>query len=58
MKQQEEQIDDAKGQGVEFITLSQADRQQLIKQSEPVYQKWGEKIGADYLKKVRETLGQ
>lgn len=58
MKQQDEQIDAAKEQGVEFITLSQADRQQLIEQSEPVYQKWGEKIGVDYLKKVRETLAQ
>ncbi|BCA81150.1 TRAP transporter substrate-binding protein [Desulfuromonas sp. AOP6] len=58
LKQQDEQIAAAQKQGIEFITLSQADRQKLVEKSEPVYQKWGEKIGADYLKKVRETLAQ
>ncbi|WP_027390623.1 TRAP transporter substrate-binding protein [Chrysiogenes arsenatis] len=54
--QHEKQIEDAKAKGVEFISLSDADRQTLIDLAAPVYQAWGEKIGAEYLQKVRATL--
>jgi hypothetical protein len=30
----------------------------LIKMAEPVYKDWGQKIGPDYLNKVRNTLGK
>jgi len=57
-KQQAEQIAAAKTAGVEFIPLAAADREQLIKMAEPVYKDWGQKIGPDYLNKVRTTLGK
>jgi hypothetical protein len=41
---------------VEFFQLSDADKAQLIKESQPVYDSWGAKIGLDYLNKVRTTL--
>jgi len=57
-KQQAEQIAAAKAAGVEFIPLPAADREELIKRSEPVYKEWSQKIGADYFNKVRSTLGK
>ncbi|WP_305045182.1 TRAP transporter substrate-binding protein [Geoalkalibacter sp.] len=56
-RQQEEQIEAAKANGVTFYPLADEDREQLIKQAEPVLAKWGERIGADYLQTVRDTLG-
>ncbi len=56
-KQHEEQVAAAKASGVEFIPLSAEDKQKLVELAAPVYQKWGDKIGADYLQKVRSTLG-
>ena len=55
-QQQAEQIAAAKSDGVEFVRLSDADRAELIKKAEPVYNKWGKEIGADYLKLVRTGL--
>ena len=57
-KQHDEQVVKAKEKGVTFYRLSDADLKTLATQSEPVYQAWGEKIGADYLAKVRKTLAQ
>jgi TRAP-type C4-dicarboxylate transport system substrate-binding protein len=57
-KQQAEQIAAAKAAGVEFIPLAAADRELLIKKAAPVYKEWGQKIGSDYLNKVRTTLGK
>ena len=56
--QQESQIAAAKAKGIEFFALSEDDRRQLIELNASVYQKWGKKVGADYLKKVRTVLGQ
>ena len=56
-QQQADQIAAAKAAGVEFIPLSKADRAELIKEAAPVYQEWGQKIGMDYLNKVRTELG-
>ncbi|BCR03264.1 C4-dicarboxylate-binding periplasmic protein DctP [Desulfuromonas versatilis] len=56
-KQHDEQVAKAKENGVEFIPLADADRKQLIEMAAPVYKTWGDKIGADYLQKVRSTLG-
>ena len=50
------QIAKAKEAGVEFIQLSDADKASLVKMAAPVYASWGEKIGMDYLNKVRATL--
>ncbi len=54
--QHDEQIAKAKEAGVEFISLSAADKAQLIEDAKPVYASWGEKIGMDYLNTVRSTL--
>jgi TRAP-type C4-dicarboxylate transport system substrate-binding protein len=55
-KQHDTQVAKAKEAGVEFIQLSDADINELKKKAEPVLKKWGEKIGPDYLAKVRQTL--
>jgi TRAP-type C4-dicarboxylate transport system substrate-binding protein len=36
--------------------VSDADKATLVKMAEPAYASWGEKIGLDYLNKVRATL--
>jgi TRAP-type C4-dicarboxylate transport system substrate-binding protein len=55
-EQHDAQIAKAKEAGVEFIQLSDADKASLVKMAAPVYASWGEKIGLDYLNKVRSTL--
>jgi TRAP-type C4-dicarboxylate transport system substrate-binding protein len=55
--QHEEQIAAAKAKGVEFFVLSEDDKAALVKLTAPVYETWGQKIGADYLARVRSTLG-
>lgn len=55
-QQQRDQIAAAKANGVEFFELPAAEKAKLVKLAEPVVQKWGEKIGLDYLNKVRKTL--
>ena len=55
-QQQAEQVAAAKGDGVEFVRLSVADRDLLINRAAPIYAKWGKEIGADYLKTVRNEL--
>ena len=57
-KQHDDQMAKAKEKGVTFYRLSDADLKTLATQSEPVYQAWGEKIGADYLARVRKQLAQ
>jgi hypothetical protein len=42
---------------VTFFQLSAADKATLIEKAKPVYATWGEKIGIDYMTKVRTTLG-
>ena len=56
-KQHDVQIANAKEAGVEFFQLSAADKATLVQQAQPVYSDWGQKIGTDYLAKVRTTLG-
>ncbi len=56
--QQRAQIDAARSAGVEFIELSAADRQILADRVAPVLEKWGERIGADYLELVRTAVAQ
>jgi len=57
-QQQVDQIAKAKEAGVEFIPLTDADKEQLVQLAAPVYEKWGEKIGKDYFDKVRSKLGK
>lgn len=56
-KQHDEQIVKAKEAGVQFYQLSADELGVLKKEAEPVLEKWGQKIGADYLAKVRAKLG-
>ena len=56
-KQHDTQVAAAKEAGVEFIELPEAEMDELKKLAEPVLEKWGEKIGPDYLATVREKLG-
>lgn len=55
-KQQVEQIEAAKANGVTFYNLPLEEKAQLIDLAKPVYDKWGERIGADYLRNVRDIL--
>lgn len=55
-KQQLDQIAAAKANGIIFNDLSAAEKARLVVLAEPVVQKWGEKIGIDYMNKVRATL--
>lgn len=54
--QQEAQILAASENGVAFHALSEQDKARLVEQARPVYDKWGEKIGLDYLQKVQAGL--
>ena len=56
-KQYDVQVAKAKEAGVQFYQLSDAEITQLKKLAEPVLDKWGQKIGPDYLAKVRAKLG-
>jgi len=56
-QQQEAEIAEAAGKGVQFLSLAPAERSQLIELSAPVYEKWGPKVGIDYLRRVRAALG-
>ncbi|MDO3378419.1 TRAP transporter substrate-binding protein [Geoalkalibacter halelectricus] len=55
-RQHEEQIAAAKAAGVEFYSLSDEERARLIELAAPVFERWGARMGADYLEKVRTTL--
>lgn len=57
-QQHDAQVAKAKEAGVEFISLSEGEIDELKKIAEPVLEKWGKKIGPDYLATVREKLGQ
>ncbi len=57
-KQHDVQIAAAKEAGVEFIELPPAEIAELKTLAEPVLEKWGEKIGPEYLALVREKLGK
>ncbi|WP_303722087.1 TRAP transporter substrate-binding protein [Malonomonas rubra] len=56
-QQHEKQVAAAKEAGVEFHKLSDAEIAELKKLAEPVIEKWGKKIGPDYLATVRAKLG-
>jgi len=55
-QQQLDQIAAAKKNGVVFNDLPASEKAKLVELAEPVVQKWGEKIGPDYLQKVRQAL--
>ena len=56
-KQYVDEIAKAKESGVQFYQLPAEDIEMLKKEAQPVIEKWGEKIGPDYLATVREKLG-
>ena len=56
-KQHDEQVEKAKEAGVQFYQLSADEISELKIQAEPVIKTWEEKIGLDYLTKVRSKLG-
>lgn len=55
--QQDQQIAAAKAAGVTFYQLTDEQKQKLVEMAAPVYKRWEEKIGADYLAAVRQQLG-
>ncbi len=57
-QQHTDQVAKAKEAGVSFYRLSADEQQQLVELAAPVLQKWGEKIGADYLKTVQTALAK
>jgi len=56
-QQHAKQVAAAKEAGVEFHQLSDAEISELKNLAEPVLEKWGKKIGPDYLTTVRAKLG-
>ncbi|MFA5700082.1 MAG: TRAP transporter substrate-binding protein [Desulfuromonas sp.] len=54
--QHREQIEAAQQKGVTFFSLDAAEKQTLVERAAPVYKRWEEKIGVDYLAKVRAIL--
>jgi TRAP-type C4-dicarboxylate transport system substrate-binding protein len=57
-KQLEAEIAAAKGKGVQFHTLSAADRKTLEGMTAPVYATWEERVGKEFVTKVRKALGE
>lgn len=55
-KQEDALIAKAKTEGIQFFKLSEADKQAFIKLAAPVYEEWADRIGRDYLKKLRANL--
>jgi TRAP-type C4-dicarboxylate transport system substrate-binding protein len=55
--EQEREIAAAEAAGVRFLTLSGDEKKRLADLAAPVYAAWGGRIGPDYLKRVRTTLG-
>lgn len=55
-QQQQAEIAKATAAGVTFGALPESDLELLKKQAEPVIEKWSEKIGKDYLQRVRAAL--
>lgn len=56
-KQHDAQVAKAKEAGVQFYQLSADELAELKKMAEPVLEKWGKKIGPEYLATVRAKLG-
>ncbi len=56
-KQYTEQVAKARADGVRFFQLTPAEMAELKEMAEPVLEKWGQKIGPEYLAKVRAKLG-
>jgi TRAP-type C4-dicarboxylate transport system substrate-binding protein len=57
-KQQQDEIAKSQAAGVNFVELPEAEIARLTEMAEPIVQKWGEKIGLDYLTQVREYLAE
>jgi len=56
--QQEAEIELAKRQGVNFIELSDTERTRLMQAADVVFDKWGPRIGEDYIERVKATLNE
>ncbi len=56
-RQHDEQLAAAQAAGVQIHQLSEADLTQLKKLSEPILERWSERIGVEYLELVRAKLG-
>jgi len=55
-QQQQDEIAKATAAGVTFGSLPATDLAVLKQQAEPVITKWSDKIGKDYLSRVRAAL--
>lgn len=55
-EQHHREIADAKTKGVTFYTLSAEDQAIMRAQAEPVIERWADRIGADFLKRVQQSL--
>jgi TRAP-type C4-dicarboxylate transport system substrate-binding protein len=52
------QVAKAKEAGVQFFKLSATEQKKLVDMAAPVLEKWGKKIGPDYLKTVQSALAK
>jgi TRAP-type C4-dicarboxylate transport system substrate-binding protein len=57
-KQLEAEIATAKTKGVQFHAISAADRKTLADMTAPVYATWEEKVGKEFVGKVRKAVGE
>jgi TRAP-type C4-dicarboxylate transport system substrate-binding protein len=57
-KQLEAEIATAKTKGVQFHSISAADRKTLADMTAPVYATWEEKVGKEFVGKVRKALAE
>lgn len=56
-KQEQREIESAKSKGVKFLELDQKERKKLEAMAQPIYAKWGERIGLDLINSTRQKLG-
>lgn len=56
-RQHDEQLAAAQAAGVQIHQLSEADLNELKKLSEPILERWSQRIGVEYLELVRAKLG-
>ena len=57
LKQESAEIEKAKANGVQFFELDAAERRKLVEMAQPIYSKWGARIGTGLISRVQNKLG-
>jgi TRAP-type C4-dicarboxylate transport system substrate-binding protein len=56
LKQENAEIEKAKANGVQFLELDATERQKLVEMAQPIYNKWGARIGTGLINRVQNKL--